>query len=130
MGRVTAMSWTARELGELASARVLEVSAPRADGSYGPWTPIWVVVVDSEVFVRTWHRRETGWYGRAVRHGRLRIRVAGEPVDVLVEVVGDANADAVDAAYRDKYGTGGAQSMTTPEAVAATLRLVRASFDI
>ncbi len=127
MGRVTAMSWSESDLAELSSIRELAVSAPRADGSYGPWTPIWVVVVASQVFVRTWYRRETGWYGRAVGHGRLRSRVAGEPVDVVVEAVGETDADAVDAAYRDKYGAGGADSMTTPEAIAATLRLVKSA---
>ena len=85
-----------------------------------------MVVVEDEVFVRTWHRRTTGWYGRAVASARASIRVKGHPVDVIVTVTGEADADAIDEAYRTKYGVG-AQSMITTEASASTLCLTRAS---
>ena len=119
--------WTSEDLRYLAGARELEITAPRIGGHLARWTPIWVVVVEDEVFVRTWHRRTTGWYGRAVQSAGARIRVAGVAVDVVVAATGDADADAVDAAYRIKYGAGGAQSMVTAEAAASTLRLARAS---
>ena len=120
-------SWTSEELRYLEASRELEIAARRVDGDLRGWTPIWVVVVEDEVFVRTWHRRTTGWYGRAVASARASIRVAGQSVDVVVEVTGDADADAVDGAYRTKYGVSAAHSMVTAEASASTLRLTRAS---
>ena len=120
-------SWTPEELRYLDASRELEIAARRTSGGPGIWTPIWVVVVEDEVFVRTWHRRTTGWYGRAVESARASIRVAGHAVNVIVTVKGEMDADAVDAAYRTKYGAAGAQSMITAEASASTLRLTRAS---
>ena len=119
-------TWTAEDLRHLAGLRELEIAAAKVGGGHGPWTPIWVVVVEEEVFVRTWHRRSTGWYGRAVGSARARIRMSGESVDVIVAATGDRGAEAVDAAYRTKYGAG-APSMVTTEAAASTLRLTRAS---
>lgn len=118
--------WTSEDLRHLADSRELEIAVARADGGVGRGTPIWVVVVGDEVFVRTWHRRRTGWYGRAVESARASIRVSETAVDVVVAVTGDADAHAVDEAYRAKYGAAGAQSMVTPEAAASTLRLTRA----
>jgi hypothetical protein len=116
-------TWSADRLQHLSALHELEIAVPRADGTPGAPTPIWVVVVGSDVFVRTWQRRTTGWYGRAVRGSRARVAVAGERVDVVVTQVGDRSARAVDDAYRSKYGAAGAQSMVTAEAVASTLRL-------
>lgn len=117
----SAPAWSSADLRFFDDVRELEITAPRTDGTFGAWTPIWVVVVKTDVFVRTWHRRETGWYGRAVRTRRARLRVSGETVDVMVDPTGES--DAVDEAYRAKYGAGGAQSMVTTEAAASTLRL-------
>jgi len=123
----TTARWTTEDLRFLAGTRELAVAVPHGDGRPGAWTPIWVVVVDDEVFVRTWQRRSTGWYGRAVHAARARIRVADRSVDVIVAVTGDADQDAVDAAYGAKYGPAGARSMITSESAASTLRLSRAS---
>ncbi|MGN8552488.1 UNVERIFIED_CONTAM: DUF2255 family protein [Microbacterium sp. SLM126] len=116
-------TWPAEQLRALDDAIEIEVSAPRRDGAAGPWVRIWVVVAGGEVFVRTWRRRATGWYGGAVRSGSARIRVAGAAIDVTVEVVGDENAVVVDSAYRAKYGDLAARSMVTTDAAASTLRL-------
>ena len=122
----TTAGWTTEDLRFLVGTRELEIAVPHADGRPGARTPIWVVVVDDEVFIRTWRRRSTGWYGRAVHAARARVRVADRSVDVIVAVKGDADRDAVDAAYRAKYGAAGARSMVTPEAAASTLRISRA----
>ena len=122
----TPARWTTEDLRFLAGAHELQIAVPHADGRPGAWTPIWVVVADDEVFVRTWQRRSTGWYGRAVHAARARVRVADRSVDVIVAVKGDADQDALDAAYRAKYGAAGARSMVTPEAAASTLRISRA----
>lgn len=124
---VPGVAWTPEDLHHLDGLRELEIAAARAGGEAGPWTPVWVVVADGGLFVRTWRRRKTGWYGRAVAAGHARIRVSGESADVLVAVTGGVDAAAVDAAYRTKYGDAGAQSILTAEAAASTLRLDRAS---
>jgi len=116
--------WSSEELRVLSDAIEIEVSASRGDGGFGRWTTIWVVVAGAEVFVRTWHRRETGWYGGAVRSGAARVRVGDTTVDVTVEAIGDTDAATVDAAYRSKYGNLAARSMVTAEAAASTLRLI------
>jgi hypothetical protein len=83
------------------------------------------------VYVRTWHRRDTGWFGHVLKSRRARIRVPGLEADVAVEDVGDGTAQLradVDAAYRTKYGSYGSSSvdaMVAEPAAAATLRLSR-----
>lgn len=122
-----AAPWSADALQQLHSMRELLISASRANGTHTRPTPIWVVVADGAVYVRTWQRRTTGWYGRAVAAGSARIQLADQTVNVRVAPSGSADADAVDAAYRAKYGDAGAQSMVTPDAQASTLRLAPAS---
>jgi hypothetical protein len=83
-------------------------------------------LVPGDVYVRTWYRRDTGWFGHAVGSGRARIRIPGVEVDVRVEDVGVGPAGLktdVDAAYRGKYGGGSTGDMVGDDAVATTLRL-------
>ena len=116
--------WSSAQREAIAGAQELEIAVRREDGEDGRWTPIWVVVVGDDVLVRTWHLRDTGWYGRARRAGSARVRVPGASAEVRVEQVGGAHdRAAVDTAYRQKYGTGGAESMTSEEAAASTLLL-------
>jgi hypothetical protein len=118
--------WTDADLALVDAAVELEIAVRRPDGSLRPWTPVWVVSVDGQVVVRSWYRRESGWFGAAVRSHRAGVRVPGLLADVTVEDVGEGAGDlraGVDAAYRRKYGAG-AGSMVTDAAAATTLRLV------
>ena len=119
--------WSADDLRLLDAAGELEIAVRRPDGSLRRWLPIWVVSTGEQAYVRTWYRRDTGWYGHALRSRQARIRVPGLEADVAVEDIGDTSARVtadVDEAYRTKYGPGGAGSMITPEAVTTTLRLI------
>jgi hypothetical protein len=122
-------SWSADDVQHLDRAEELEISTGRPDGTWRPWVPIWVVVVEGSAYVRTWHRRDTGWYGQAVGSGRARIRVPGLTADVVVADVGDggpALRAGVDAAYRGKYaryGDATTARMVDDGAAASTLRL-------
>lgn len=116
-------TWTTDELERIGRATELEIAAERRDGTARPWTPIWVVVADGHVYVRTWRRRSTGWYGAAVASGRARARVPGLEADVAVVDVGAAAPASVTTAYRAKYAGGGVDSVVAPEAVDSTLRL-------
>lgn len=118
--------WSTEDLRLISAAGELEIAVRRADGSLRQWLPIWVVCAGEQAYVRTWHRRDTGWFGAALRSHRARIRVPGLEADVTIEDLGDASAQVnadVDDAYRTKYGRGGADSMVTAAAVATTLRL-------
>lgn len=123
-------TWSSEELERIAVADELEVATWGADGVLRRPVPIWVVRVGAEVYVRTWHRRQDGWFGNAVTSGRARIGVPGLEADVVVEDVGEGTTEqrrSVDAAYRAKYGRYGDATvgrMTCADAVAATLRLL------
>lgn len=120
-------SWSADDLERIGSARELQIAVKRDDGTLRRWVPVWVVRVDEQVYVRTWYRRETGWFGHAVNSRRARIRVPGVEADVAVEDVSQGAAplrSEIDAAYRTKYGsTSSTAAMVTPEAAATTLQL-------
>ena len=134
--------WSSEQLQRIETAVELEISVRRTDGAMGRWTPVWVVRAGEDVFVRTWHRRETGWFGRAVASGRARVRVTGLETDVTVvdlglsaghhgvtaEQLNGVLLDEVDAAYRAKYGAHGDASvagMVSARARVTTLRLDR-----
>jgi hypothetical protein len=124
--RTMTARWSAEDLRFIDAAGELQIAVRRSDGSLRRWLPIWVVCAGGHAYVRTWHRRDTGWFGHALRSRQARIRVPGLEADITVEDVGDASAQVtaeVDDAYRTKYGSGGADSMVTATAVATTLRL-------
>ena len=117
-------SWSTDELRLITAAGELQIAVKRADGSLRGWVPIWVVCAGGQVYVRTWYRRDAGWFGHALRSRRARIRVPGLEADVTIEDIGDASTQVttdVDAAYRTKYSDAG--SMVTATAAATTLQL-------
>lgn len=67
--------WSADDLRLLDAAGELEIAVKRNDDSLRRWVPIWIVCAGGQVYVRSWHRRDTGWFGHAVRLGRASIRV-------------------------------------------------------
>jgi hypothetical protein len=109
------------------AARELQMASRRADGTLRRWVPIWVVSAGGLVYVRTWYRRDTGWFGQVLASRRARIRVPGLEAEVTVADVGAGTPElraGVDAAYETKYGRGGGtEQMLSAEAAAATLRL-------
>jgi hypothetical protein len=120
--------WSPDDLRLIDAATELQIAVRSSDGSLRRWVPIWVVCAGGQVYVRTWYRRDTGWFGHALRSRRARIRVPGLEADVTIDDIGDASTQVtavVDAAYRTKYGRGGTSSMVTAIAAATTLRLNR-----
>ena len=120
------VKWSPEELNSIGSAVELHIAVRRPDGRLRRWTPIWVVCVGEQVYVRTWYRREIGWFGHALLSRRARVRVPGLEANVTVEDLGQGDVDlqpGVDAAYRTKYGHHGSESMVTAAAAATTLRL-------
>jgi hypothetical protein len=120
------LTWSADALERVDAARELEIAVKRADGSLRHPLPIWTVRVGDHVYVRTWYRRHTGWFGHVLASRRARIRVPGLEADVTVEDIGEGTVQLradIDAAYRTKYGDAGAESMVTAAAAITTLRL-------
>jgi hypothetical protein len=108
--------------------REVDMRTPRRDGSLSS-RPIWVVVVDGEAYVRSYHGPRGAWYRRALKDGGAAVGVGGSLVEVGVEpATGDELNERVSDAFRAKYG---ARSSSTrgmvepPEVVATTLRLTR-----
>lgn len=66
-------SWSPDELHLVDAAEELHIAVVRFDGSPGRWVPIWVVCAGGQVYVRTWYRRDTGWFGQALRSGQARV---------------------------------------------------------
>jgi hypothetical protein len=124
------VAWSPDELERIGTAEELHVATKRADGTLRREVPIWVVSAKGQVYVRTWYRRDNGWFGHAVDSRRARIRVPGLEADIAIEDVGNDQAElraSVDAAYRAKYSRYGkttVERMVTDDAAATTLRLV------
>ncbi len=119
-------AWSERELERINAAGELLIAVKRTGGAWHRWTPIWVVCADGQVYVRSWYRRDTGWFGLALRSQQARIRVPGLEAGAAIEDVGEASAElrrSIDTAYRLKYGNSASASMVTAAAAATTLRL-------
>jgi hypothetical protein len=125
------VDWSAEELERIGAAEELQIAARRADGSLRRAVPVWVVHAGGQAYVRTWYRRDNGWFRHVLESGRARIQVAGLEADVAVEDVGRVEGElraSVDAAYRAKYGRYGEATvsrMVTDDAADSTLRLIR-----
>jgi hypothetical protein len=123
--RAVMTRWTTDELDGIGATEELDIAPNCADGSGGPATTIWVVRVGDGLYVRSWRGSAGSWFRRALQSRAGRVRVDGRDRDVTFEP-GGGDRDAIDAAYRAKYGQHGStyvDPMIGDEAAAATLRL-------
>jgi hypothetical protein len=122
----TMTAWTADELAGLDSRDEIDVASARGDGSLRPFVTVWFVRVGDELFVRSAHGPENGWFRRALASGQGRIRGGGIERDVTFEVPAPDVHTALDAAYHakyDRYGKGMVRTVVSPDATRSTLRL-------
>ncbi len=99
-------AWSPGQVKRIGRAEELQIAAKRADGTLRRWVPIWVVCAGEQVFVRTWYRRDNGWFGHVLDSRRARIRVPRLEADVAGEDAGEDTAKlrpGIDAAYHAKY---------------------------
>jgi hypothetical protein len=119
-------TWTSDELDRIGGAEELEIASVRRDGTLrGPVT-IWVVRHGDDVYVRSVNGRRSSWFRGAQTRHEAHIEAGGVDRDVLL-VESDDMDDAIDAAYRAKYHRYAESivgSIVSPEARAATLKLV------
>ncbi|SRR5579871_1039724 len=93
--------------------------------------PIWVVVVDGHVIVRSWNDKTDGWHRAFLgdRTGAVKMERKGEEVAVrAVRVRSARRNDAADLAYAAKYTTKAnakyVQGFKDPKRKATTLELL------
>src|SRR5512138_2515852 len=97
-------TWHKDELRRIAETDDLHISPFREDGrTYGTPMWIWSVVVDDELYVRSYNGRSGRWYQAAMRQRAGRITAAGLTKDVAFEPVDGVIQDRIDDAYRGKY---------------------------
>jgi hypothetical protein len=120
-------AWTTDELDGIEAADELEIASLRSDGTLRHPTTIWVVRLGDDLYVRSVNGRTSGWFrGTQVRH-EGRIRAGRVEKNVTFVDGGEDVADRIDDAYRTKYrrySEGIVGTTITPEARAATLKLV------
>src|SRR3954468_12003018 len=123
---MTEQRWTTDELARIGEADELQIAPRRKDGTLRRAVPIWVVRVGDAVYVRSWRGDDGRWYRAAQASREGHVDAGGVSKDVDFQAAGDEVNDAVDAAFREKYGryTGHVEPMVAPQARAATLRLV------
>jgi hypothetical protein len=121
-------NWTSAELDKVGASEELQIAGLRADGTLKKMVIIWVVRVGSEIYVRSYKGRGSGWFKGVLVCHEGQIQAGGVEKDVnFVEVTDPATQQQIDAAYRLKYRREEKEyvdGVLTPEALAATLKLV------
>src|SRR3954454_4732364 len=114
---MTEPRWTTDELDRIGGADELQIAPRRKDGTLRRAVPIWVVRVGDELFVRSWRGDGGRWY-RAARASREGHVSAGGVSKDGARAADDEVTDAVDAAFREKYGrsTGYVEPTVAPQA--------------
>jgi hypothetical protein len=119
--------WMSGELTKIAAADELEIASLRRDGTLAKPVTIWVVRHGDDLYVRSIHGRSAGWFrGTQVRQ-EGHIEAGGVDKEVRFVDAPDDIDDELDAAYRAKYRRYAANIVDTvlsPEARSATLKLV------
>lgn len=122
------ISWTKTELDKIARADELEIATRRRDGTLRDPVTVWMVRVGDDLYVRSVKGRAGAWFRGAVANHQARVKGGGVERDVTFVEANDVPGDEIDRAYRTKYGRYAASivnSVLTPQARAATLRLAR-----
>jgi hypothetical protein len=126
--------WSADELSTIDGTGEVEIATRRSDGALRAARIVWIVRHDDAVYVRSVNGTTAAWYrGVQTRHegalsaGRLQRGVAF--VEAGEHAGGGSGLDdALDAAYRDKYGrsSSAVARITADVARATTLRVAPA----
>jgi hypothetical protein len=121
-------TWTSDEINKIGNAEELQIMSLRGDGTLRNPVTIWVVRLGDTLYVRAVKGRSGPWFRGVLTRQAGRIRAGGveKEVTFVDEADPDIN-DQIDAAYRAKYhryAAGIVNSVLTPGARAATIKLV------
>ncbi|MDO5696895.1 MAG: DUF2255 family protein [Dermatophilus congolensis] len=121
-------TWSSTEHRAATSPEEVHVVTRRRDGSLRNPRIIWVVPVGDRVFIRSTNGRGADWFRWALATGTGQLLAGDTAYDVTFEETSAADLDAVDAAYRSKYGRYKSivDHLVGPDPRAATLELLRA----
>ncbi len=119
--------WTSDELKEIGTAEELQIASLRKDGTLRKPVTIWVVRLGDGLYVRSMYGDKGAWYRGTQEQQLGHIRAGGVSRDVVFEAGDPALNDQIDAVYRAKYrrySDSVVNTILTPEARAATIKLV------
>jgi hypothetical protein len=119
-------TWTSDELDRIGGAEELDIAPLRPDGTLRKPLTIWVVRHGDDLYVRSVNGRGSSWFRSAQARHEAHIEADGVEKDVVLVETEDID-DEIDAAYRAKYHRYAESivgSIVSPQARAATLRLV------
>lgn len=124
---MVAESFSKKIVEEFRNAKIIGVRAGTEHG----YTGVWVVVVDSSVFARSWNDKPTGWFRAFKKEPRGTIQLGDREIRVRGKVVRSTRMrDAVTAAFAEKYPTKGSrkwvEGFAEPERVVNTLEFLPA----
>ena len=120
-------AWTKDELPRVAGAEELQIASLRRDSTLRKPVTVWVVRDGDSLYVRSVKGPTAAWFRGTQERHEGRIRAGGVEKDVtFVDADHDVD-DKVDAAYRAKYRRYAGSilnSVLTPQARSATIKLV------
>jgi hypothetical protein len=94
-------SFPAKTVEEFAATKYLYIRS----GNHR-FIPIWVVVVDGRVIVRSWNNKENGWYRAFLAERNGDVRLTAREISVrAIQLRSQQLNDAADEAYATKYTT-------------------------
>jgi hypothetical protein len=123
---LTESTWSAVRLEDLATAEELVLVLDRVDRKPLQF-PVWMVVIDDNLYVRSYLGVTTSWYRAVVAEQHQAIVLDGTRVKARFEFVPrtDEVNKAIDSAYLAKYASFDYRdAMVEPAAVDATLRIL------
>lgn len=119
-------TWTHDELEKINGADELELSTLGKDNTLRNPVTIWVVRVVDNIYIRAVKGPSGLWFRHATERHEGHILAGGVNKDVIFVEVDDMKSD-IDKAYQSKYSKYGSSivgSTVTPQAQAATLKVV------
>lgn len=119
-------TWTDDELRRIGGADELRVASQRPDGTMRPFTTIWHTTLGENLYIRSAHGPENGWFRRARQAGVGRISSGGVEKDVTFEPADPGVREALDAALHakyDRFGPGPVGAITGDDVLETTLRV-------
>lgn len=117
-------AWTGNELSRIGGATELRIASQRTDGTLRPFVTIWHATLDGELYIRSAHGPDNGWFRRAVQSGAGRISAGGVEKDVTFTPAEPAVREALDDALHvkyDRYGPGPVGAITGSDVLETTL---------
>jgi hypothetical protein len=119
--------WKSEQLDKLGKAEEVQIASIGRDGALRKPVTVWAVRHGDDLYARSVGGRSAHWFRGAQERHEGRILAGGVQQDVTFVDVDKDIDDEVDAAYRAKYRRYAGNilnSVLTPEARAATVKLV------